>query len=366
MSTDAPGAGQTDDSPPRPEREHTDESLRVEREKADATAGDEPSSVDETADAVLETARRRADAVLAAARKKSDQRANVLAFPGIVERERVLADKTVRRERADADESLRTERAERAAGLEAERAETDEDLARERARSDDSVAARDDFLGIVSHDLRNMLGAMVGFAALITREGAGENRREQVLAHAQRIQRSGARMNRLIGDLLDVASIEAGKLAVAPEVADPTTVVTEAVEAFQARASAGGLSLAAEIVPPVPQIPLDSARILQVLVNLLSNAVKFTPRGGTIVVHVECAGPDLRFTVRDTGAGIPAEQLKSVFERFVQVHEDRRGMGLGLYISKCIVEAHRGRIWVESKLGRGSAFLFTLPLRAAA
>jgi signal transduction histidine kinase len=348
------------ESPPSPEREHTDESLRVEREKAD-----EPSVVDETADAVLETARRRADAVLAVARGKSDRRTSVLAPSGNVERERVAEDATVRRERADADESLRTERTERAASMEVERAETDKDLSHERARSDHSVAARDEFLGVVSHDLRNMLGAMVSFAALITKEGAGENRREQVLAYAQRIQRSGARMSRLVGDLLDIVSIEAGKLAVATELADPIAVVTEAVEVFQAQATAGGISLVAEIVPPVPPIPLDSARLLQVLVNLLSNAFKFTPRGGTIVVHVECAEPDLRFTVRDTGAGIPTEQLMSVFERFVQVREDRRGMGLGLYISKCIVEGHGGRIWVESTLGHGSAFFFTLPLRAA-
>jgi signal transduction histidine kinase len=353
------GSRPTTDSPPSPEREHTDESLRVEREKAD-----EPSPIDEIADAVLETARRRADAVLAVARGKSD-RTGVLAPSGIVERERVVADATVRRERADADESLRAERSERAATMEVERAETDKDLSRERARSDHSVAARDEFLAVVSHDLRNMLGAMIGFAALITREGAGENRHEQVLAYAQRIQRSGARMSRLVGDLLDIVSIEAGKLAVATELADPIAVVTEAVDAFQAQATAGGISLAAEIVPPVPPIPLDSARLLQVLVNLLSNAVKFTPRRGTIVVHVECAEPELRFTVRDTGAGIPTEQLKSVFERFVQVREDRRGMGLGLYISKCIVEGHGGRIWVDSTLGHGSAFFFTLPLRAA-
>jgi signal transduction histidine kinase len=365
VSADAPGSGPADDSPPRPEREQTDESLRVERETADAAAGDEPSLVDEKADAVLETARRRADAVLAAARKKSDQAGSVLASTGLVERERGLEDKAVQRERADADQSLRTERAERDASLGAERAETDKDLSRERARSDDSVAARDDFLGVVSHDLRNMLATVVGFAALIAKEGAGENRREQVLAHARRIQRAGARMNRLVGDLLDVASIEAGRLAVATEVADPIVVVTEAVDAFQAQASAGGLSLAAEIVPPVPPIPLDSARVLQVLVNLLSNAVKFTPRGGTIVVHVERAEADLRFSVRDTGAGIPAEHLKSVFERFVQVREDRRGMGLGLYISKCIVEGHGGRIWAESAMGRGSEFIFTLPLRPA-
>jgi signal transduction histidine kinase len=136
------------------------------------------------------------------------------------------------------------------------------------------------------------------------------------------------------------------------------------------KAATGLLLALAATLPGMPGAhvvcsPLDSARIFQVLINLLSNAVKFTPRGGKIVVRVERVGPDLCFAVRDTGEGIPADRLESVFERFVQVRDDRRGMGLGLYISKCIVEGHGGRIGVESTLGHGSSFLFTLPLQSA-
>jgi|HubBroStandDraft_1064217.scaffolds.fasta_scaffold92994_1 signal transduction histidine kinase len=355
------------DKPPSPERESTDESLRIEREKADTAMGEEPTADDDTADAVLEKARRRADAVLGEARRKSDGRAAApgAASPRVVERERVQEDNVLRKERADADEHLRTERSERAAEIAAERDETDKDLSHERARSDRAVATRDEFLGLVSHDLRNMLGSVMGFAALIAKEGGVDDRRKHVLAYAQRIQRSGARMNRLIGDLLDVASIEAGRLAVTREVGDPVSAVMEAVDAFQAQASASGVALAAEILQPVPRVPLDAARIFQVLINLIGNAVKFTPRGGKIVVHVECVGADLCFAVHDTGAGIPADRLESVFERFAQVDNDRRGMGLGLYISKCIVEGHGGQIRAESVSGQGSTFLFTLPLHAA-
>jgi signal transduction histidine kinase len=364
-----PGPIPADDTPPTPERELTDESLRIEREKADSAMVGEPPVVEETADAVLEKARTRADAVLAEARRKSDRRATdpmpCVASPKVVEGERVQADKVLRKERADADEDLRTERAERAAEMVVERDETDKDLSRERARSDHAVATRDEFLGLVSHDLKNMLGSVIGFAALIAKEESAGSHREHVLAYAQRIQRSGARMNRLIGDLMDVASIEAGRLVVAREVGDPVPAVVEAVDAFQAQASASGITLGAEIVQPVPRVPLDSARIFQVLINLLSNAVKFTPRGGRIVVRVERIGPDVCFAVRDTGVGIPADRLESVFERFVQVRDDRRGMGLGLYISKCIVEGHGGRIRAESTLGGGSTFIFTLPLQAA-
>jgi signal transduction histidine kinase len=102
--------------------------------------------------------------------------------------------------------------------------------------------------------------------------------------------------------------------------------------------------------------------MLQVLANLITNSIKFTAQGGSIWVRAERAGDELRFSISDTGAGIPDHMLEAVFERFWQVDKnDRRGLGLGLYISRCIVEAHRGRIWAESRLGEGSRFWFTLP-----
>ena len=355
---------------PSEERKQTDESLRVEREKADFALGEELAHIDETADAVISRARARADEVLAAARAKTDRkstaRAPLTESHAIVERERAVADQALREERANADEILREERAEHVALLSTEREETDKDLSDERARSDDALETRDEFLGIVSHDLRNMLHQMVGFAALIAAGSPQENREEEVRRHAQRIQRSGARMNRLIGDLVDVASIEAGMLAVTREVGDPTHVVTEAVDTFQTQASSGGVSLAALIVPPSALAAFDPARILQVLSNLLSNAIKFTPPGGKVAVRVETVEEEIRFAVSDTGSGIPSDKLKAVFERFLQVTKnDRRGLGLGLFISKCIVQGHGGRIWAESKTGEGCRVSFTLPVHAA-
>ena len=355
-----------EDQQPSTEREQTDESLRVEREKADDALGQKLAAIEETADAVITKARARADEVLAAARAKTDRQTSTSNAQSSqrTERKRVLEDEIVREERADADEAVRVERAEHVALLSAERQETDRDLLSERARSDDAVATRDDFLGIVSHDLRNMLGSMVGFAALIAEAESQENHKEQVLMHAHRIQRSGARMNRLIGDLVDVASIEAGVLAVTPEVGDPAQVVTEAVDTFQAQASANGISLMADIVPPPSMASFDPARILQVLTNILSNAIKFTPPNGRVVVRLERLSDELHFAVSDTGVGIPADKLEAVFDRFRQVNtNDRRGIGLGLYISKCIVQGHGGRIWAESKLG--STFHFTLPVHTS-
>jgi signal transduction histidine kinase len=355
------------DRPPLSEREQTDESLRVEREKADRALEEELAAIDETADAVISRARARADDVLAAARAKTDRqsatRASSVQSPKNIQRERVLEDQAVREERASADEALREERAEHVGLPSIEREATDKDLFSERARSDDALAARDEFLGIVSHDLRNMLNAVVGCADLIAKGVSRENHVEAVLVNTQRIERSAARMNRLIGDLVDLASIEAGKLAVSREVGDPTHVVTEAVDTFQAQASASGVALAAEIVLPSSLAIFDPARILQVLTNLLSNAIKFTPANGNVVVHVERIGDEIRFAVSDTGPGIPTEKLEEVFVRFLQLTKnDRRGVGLGLYISKCIVLAHGGRIWAERRIGGGSTFCFTLPI----
>lgn len=349
------------------EREQTDESLRAEREKVDDALGRKLAAIEETADAVITKARARADQLLAAARAKMDQTQASSAEPSErTEKKRALEDEIVREERADADEAVRVERAESVALLSTERQETDKDLLSERARSDGAVATRDDFLGIVSHDLRNMLGAMVGFATLIVTAESQENHKEKVLMHAHRIERSGARMNRLIGDLVDVASIEAGVLAVTREVGDPAQVVTEAVDTFHAQALASEITLSADIVPPPAMASFDPARILQVLSNILSNAIKFTPQKGRIVVRLERILEDLQFTVSDTGVGIPTSKLEAVFERFRQVNtNDRRGIGLGLYISKCIVQGHGGRIWAESNLGEGSAFCFTLPIHAA-
>ncbi|HEX6273843.1 MAG TPA: histidine kinase dimerization/phospho-acceptor domain-containing protein, partial [Polyangiaceae bacterium] len=161
-------------------------------------------------------------------------------------KEREREDEALRKERAAADETLRVERAENPLPS-PEREETDKDLSHERARSDGAVTARDVFLGIVSHDLRNLLAAMVGFASFIAKGMSRDNHEEQFIAYAERVQRTGARMNRLIGDLVDVASIEAGVLAVTREVADPALVVAEAVDNFQAQASGRGILLTAEL-----------------------------------------------------------------------------------------------------------------------
>lgn len=344
------------------ERMETDESLRLERVQADLALATGLDALDEVADAVITVARKRADEVLAAARAKIDGQ-GLTSAP--VARERVRADLVLQEERAVADDALREERADQLAPLLNERGETDKDLVEERCRADDALATRDEFLGIVTHDLRNLLTTLLGFAGLITQRVMREQGNVEILGDAQRIQRSGARMNRLIGDLVDVASIHAGTLAVDRRQQLPGDVVKEALDSFQPQAAAQGLTLTAELAPQLPAAPFDSARIFQVLGNLLSNAFKFTPRQGKVTVYVEQVDGALRFSVRDTGSGIAPDKLEAVFDRYLQGRPgDRRGVGLGLYISRCIVQGHGGRIWAQSRLGEGSTVSFTIPLAA--
>jgi signal transduction histidine kinase len=352
------------------ERGQTDESLRLEREKTDRALAERQAAAEEDSDLVVNRARENADAVLTDARAKADQRLDE-ALPQVATRadlaeERLLEDEALQDERASADEILRRERNENARVLSRllplEREKTDRFLLTERARSDDALSNRDNFLGLVSHDLRNLLGGIVLNAELLSARAPEDDDGKQTLVATARIQRYAARMNRLIGDLVDVASIDAGRLAVTPAPGDAAALIAEAVDTFQAAASAKGIALQTErIERPLPA-RFDHDRMLQVLANVISNAIKFTSQGGSIRIRGECAGDELRVSISDTGSGIPGNMLEAIFERFWQVGKnDRRGVGLGLYISRCIVETHGGRIWAESKPGEGSTICFTLP-----
>lgn len=351
---------------PRPERAQTDESLAVERENADHALLDKAKLLERRADDVVEHAREEADEVLAEARAKADERlsrpADSAQERAAVVEERAVEDQVVTDERAAADERVRRERAaSRARLFPLERDKTDLLLLTERARSDDALANRDDFLGMVSHDLRDLLNGIVMSAALIAASAPDDGHGKKAVIGAQRIERSAGRMARLIGDLVDIASIDAGKLAVVPVAVDAAALVLEAVETWGPPALAKEIVLATSATGPLPST-LDSQRILQVLGNLITNAVKFSHSASRIEIGVEHAGTDTRFFVKDTGVGIPKDKLEAVFERFWQIGKnDRRGLGLGLYISKCLVEAHGGRIWAESELGAGSTFFFTVP-----
>jgi signal transduction histidine kinase len=347
------------------ERDKTDESLRVERQKTDQALVDKQATVDQRADQTVEEARSVADAVVATARVTADElltggEEQVLAPTALAE-QRAAEDEALESVRADADEALRRQREDDfralAALLPLERQKTDRYLLTERARADDAVTHRDDFLGIVSHDLRDLLSGIVLSAAMLPDSASDKT------GTKQRIQRYAARMNRLIGDLVDVAAIDAGKLSVMPAPGDWSALVEEVMTLFQPSAAAQGIGLEAALAERPLALQFDHDRMLQVLANLIANSLKFTPRGGTIRVEADRDAHELRCAVCDTGSGIPRAMHEAIFQRFWQGRaNDRRGVGLGLYITRCIVEAHGGRIWADSTQGTGTTLRFTLPI----
>ncbi len=346
------------------EREDTDASLLAERTKTDVELVNKLASAEEEETDLLGVARGRAEETLSKARELADRAMAAAGTPATVqaqvEVERNLADAAVAKERGLAEERLRNDRSDHkralAALLHLEREATDEGLVVERARADEIVATRDDFLAMVSHDLRNILGNIALSAQLLQATGDDATR-----VQTARIRRGAARMNRLVGDLLDVVSLEAGKLRLTLRPEDTGQVLNEAVESYQPSFQAKEIALVADVAAGPAIAMCDRDRILQVLANLLSNGLKFTARGGRVVASVAVMGPEVRFSVTDSGVGIPADQTEAIFERFGQVRRDRRGHGLGLYISKCIVEGHDGRIWAE-RLDGGTALRFALPL----
>jgi signal transduction histidine kinase len=222
---------------------------------------------------------------------------------------------------------------------------------------------RDDLLGIVAHDLRNPLSAILMQAARLHRRGAGPERRDRKPVDA--IERAAGRANRLIQDLLDVTRMEAGRLAVEPTRLAARQVASNCLEAQETLASSASVALRLDVPENLPEIWADRDRLLQVFENLIGNAVKFTPPGGLVTVAAAPQDGDVQFSVADTGEGIAPDDLPHVFDRFWQARKaERRGAGLGLPIVKGIVEAHGGRIWVESTPGRGSTFFFTIPAAA--
>jgi PAS domain S-box-containing protein len=250
-------------------------------------------------------------------------------------------------------------------------AEREELLAREqaaRATAEQANRMKDEFLALVSHELRSPLNAILGYAALLRHSGTDAR---QIRHAADVIERNGKAQTQLIDDLLDTARIISGKLRLDVGPVDPVAVIAESVQTIRPAAEAKGVSLQATLAPEIGQITGDRARLLQVVWNLLSNAVKFTPEGGRVEIRLERVDPHICVTVSDTGKGINPDFLPFVFERFRQADasSSRRhgGLGLGLALVKYLVELHGGTVEAQSAgEGQGSTFNVVLPVRAVA
>ena len=226
-----------------------------------------------------------------------------------------------------------------------------------------ATTARDEILGAVSHDLRNPLAA-ISLCAHALKAGTTEDRDEVIDA----IVESAGMMNRMIQDLLDVATIDSGHLRIDPSEQHLTTLVDRVLEMTHGAARERGVSIRDDVPATLPVVTVDPTRFVQVLANLVGNAVKFTEAGGSVSITAEVKGSEIMVAVTDTGIGIPAEHLPHIFDRHWHARRTARtlGTGLGLAIAKGIVEAHGGRIWVQSTEGVGSSFVFTVPVTARA
>jgi signal transduction histidine kinase/putative methionine-R-sulfoxide reductase with GAF domain len=237
-----------------------------------------------------------------------------------------------------------------------------ERAAQERQRlfeqAQQALADRDHVLAVVSHELRNPLNT-VTMAAQILKEMV------PLPEHGQKsiasIVRAAERMKRMIQDLLDVSVIQMGRLSVDPRPLDPKSVVQDALEAFEPEAAERGQTLTARVEDGLPMIRADRDRLFQAVANIVGNALKATPKGG-VEIGARARGPsEVVFSVRDTGPGIPEELQGRLFEPYWRGQNVYKGAGLGLAIARGIVEAHGGRIWLESQPGDGTTFYVTVP-----
>jgi PAS domain S-box-containing protein len=243
----------------------------------------------------------------------------------------------------------------------ASRVATAVDNARLYREAREAVRGREDVLSFVAHDLRQFLfGSRLAIDILLRSVRQVERRRGW--QELDRVQALNAQMARMIEDLLDVSSLDSGRLSLKLSQWQATDLVSQAAGALTATASAGGVSLAVHATGALGMVCCDAARVMQIFGNIVGNAVKFTPKGGSITISASSVGEQVQFAVHDTGPGIAPALLEHLFERYWQAEEGaQKGRGLGLFIAKHLVDAQGGRIWVESRLGAGTTLFFTLP-----
>jgi signal transduction histidine kinase len=226
---------------------------------------------------------------------------------------------------------------------------------------------KSEFLANMSHELRTPLNAIIGFSQVMRQRLFGEINEKQE-EYLDDILSSGYHLLSLINDVLDLAKVEAGQVELELAPLALREALERGVMMLRERAAGNRLTLSLDLSPEVDLVIGDERRLHQIVFNLLSNAVKFTPAGGKVVVAANRVDGEVRVSVTDTGPGIQPEDRERIFLEFQQTEigvQQREGTGLGLALSKRLVELHGGRIWVESENGQGSRFVFALPLEGS-
>jgi len=224
--------------------------------------------------------------------------------------------------------------------------------------------AKSKFLSAMSHELRTPLNAIIGFSEVLRDGLCGDLNQDQQDAVTD-IYESGKHLLSMINDILDLSKVEAGKIELQYEMFQIEEMLESVRTVVSGNVSKKGLQYEEHLPPNLPPIYADKVRFKQILYNLVSNAVKFTPEGGSVTIYASHDENEFTFTVDDTGIGIREEDTPKLFNEFVQIESSYarqyEGTGLGLALSKGLVEKHGGRIWVESEYGKGSKFIFTIP-----
>ena len=221
---------------------------------------------------------------------------------------------------------------------------------------------KSEFLASASHELRTPLNAIIGFSGILKKRMFGDLNEKQA-EYVEDIYTSGNHLLSLINDLLDLAKVESGRIELDVKQFDLPSALENSITLLRERANRHGILIDLAIDERLSSFMGDERKLKQIMLNLLSNAVKFTPDGGRISVKAGPVDGGVQISVSDTGVGIKPEDQQVIFEEFCQVGDDshkREGTGLGLTLTKKLVELHGGRIWVESEAGKGSTFTFTL------
>lgn len=368
-------------------RERTDSSLESERTTADESLAADTRASEAKEDEILDRDRGQTDKIQQQDRKSRDKLVDQRTGSGTknksatqldeqsIQLERAAADKALQSERLAADVARKRERRRMRLTAEAlivqERGTTDADLLNERSHSDSENGQRDEtrseLLSIVSHDLRNPL-ASIAMGSEVLQLSLQDPQFDRVVASEvlATIQRNTAMMERLICDLLDVERMASGPLEFKRSQAPIKELFSNCADLFGAVALKKSIHLNFSIPDQGLEANIDCDRIMQVMSNLIGNALKHTPKGGSVDVKARLNGNLIVVSVTDSGSGIPPDSQKKIFDKFSQLGlNTRQGLGLGLYISKWIIEAHGGKISVLSEPGKGSAFEFSIPTSSA-
>lgn len=366
------------------ERQKTDKSLGAERFKATESMKLASEKSQSQTDRRLNQERAKADRKMANSRVASDIVGNGQTQHQLDD-ERRITDEATKAERTSADMAIDKERllVDKLVVhvLDQEREITDKNLSAERASTDTyfegataslkseinehvktkmALTSREELLAIVSHDLRNPVGTASSYATLILEM---DNVSDVVKSHVSTIKRNAETALRLIADLMEMERFAQNKWHFHFVQCSPADLIQQTLEDFSFDAKQKNIKLSTRAPDSATVFSCDNDRLMQVLSNLVSNALKFTPSHGAVTIGAKVVDDDVCFTVSDNGLGIPRAQHKQIFGRFAQLQsKNRTGLGLGLYISKMLIEAHGGNMWVESSEGQGSTFFFTVPL----